>query len=317
MHKIAFIFPGQGSQYVGMGKDFFEQYQTCQEVFEKASQKSGVDVQKICFEENDQINITEYTQIAMVATEVAILRVLQAAGLRPDVTAGLSLGEYAALVAANILEEEDVFELVRKRGILMQEAVPSGGAMAAVLGLANELIEEICQQTEGMVTVANYNCPGQTVITGEDAAVKRAAEKLLEAGAKRCIFLNVSGPFHSPMLQEAGEKLGEALEKVTVNEITIPYVANCTAEYVTDRNQVKTLLKDQVSSSVKWQQSIERMLEDGVDTFIEIGPGKTLTGFMKKINKETMVMNVEKADDVQKVVDAVRAAMEKGEETRC
>lgn len=317
MHKIAFIFPGQGSQYVGMGKDFFEQYQTCQEVFEKASQKSGVDVQKICFEENDQINITEYTQIAMVATEVAILRVLQAAGLRPDVTAGLSLGEYAALVAANILEEEDVFELVRKRGILMQEAVPSGGAMAAVLGLANELIEEICQQTEGMVTVANYNCPGQTVITGEDAAVKRAAEKLLEAGAKRCIFLNVSGPFHSPMLQEAGEKLGEALEKVTVNEITIPYVANCTAEYVTDRNQVKTLLKDQVSSSVKWQQSIERMLEDGVDIFIEIGPGKTLTGFMKKINKETMVMNVEKADDVQKVVDAVRAAMEKGEETRC
>ena len=317
MHKIAFIFPGQGSQYVGMGKDFFEQYQTCQEVFEKASQKSGVDVQKICFEENDQINITEYTQIAMVATEVAILRVLQAAGLRPDVTAGLSLGEYAALVAANILEEEDVFELVRKRGILMQEAVPSGGAMAAVLGLANELIEEICQQTEGMVTVANYNCPGQTVITGEDAAVKRAAEKLLEAGAKRCIFLNVSGPFHSPMLQEAGEKLGEALEKVTVNEITIPYVANCTAEYVTDRNQVKTLLKDQVSSSVKWQQSIERMLEDGVDTFIEIGPGKTLTGFMKKISKETMVMNVEKADDVQKVVDAVRAAMEKGEETRC
>lgn len=317
MHKIAFIFPGQGSQYFGMGKDFFEQYQTCQEVFEKASQKSGVDVQKICFEENDQINITEYTQIAMVATEVAILRVLQAAGLRPDVTAGLSLGEYAALVAANILEEEDVFELVRKRGILMQEAVPSGGAMAAVLGLANELIEEICQQTEGMVTVANYNCPGQTVITGEDAAVKRAAEKLLEAGAKRCIFLNVSGPFHSPMLQEAGEKLGEALEKVTVNEITIPYVANCTAEYVTDRNQVKTLLKDQVSSSVKWQQSIERMLEDGVDIFIEIGPGKTLTGFMKKINKETMVMNVEKADDVQKVVDAVRAAMEKGEETRC
>ena len=315
MHKIAFIFPGQGSQYIGMGKDFFEQYQTCQEVFEKASQKSGVDVKKICFEENDQINITEYTQIAMVATEVAILRVLQAAGLQPDVTAGLSLGEYAALVAADILEEEDVFELVRKRGILMQEAVPSGGAMAAVLGLANEHIEEICQQTEGMVTVANFNCPGQTVITGENAAVKRAAEKLLEAGAKRCIFLNVSGPFHSPMLREAGEKLGEALEKVTVNEITIPYVANCTAEYVTDRNQVKTLLKDQVSSSVKWQQSIESMLEDGVDTFIEIGPGKTLTGFMKKISKETLVMNVEKVEDVQKVVEAVKAII--GEETRC
>ena len=197
----------------------------------------------------------------------------------------------------------------------MQEAVPSGGAMAAVLGLANEHIEEICQQTEGMVTVANFNCPGQTVITGENAAVKRAAEKLLEAGAKRCIFLNVSGPFHSPMLREAGEKLGAALEKVTVNEITIPYVANCTAEYVTDRNQVKTLLKDQVSSSVKWQQSIESMLEDGVDTFIEIGPGKTLTGFMKKISKETLVMNVEKVEDVQKVVEAVKAII--GEETRC
>ena len=229
MSKVVFMFPGQGAQYIGMGKDFYDACEESKAVYELASKVTGLDIAKLCFEENEEINITEYTQIAMVATEVAILRVLQAAGLQPDVTAGLSLGEYAALVAADILEEEDVFELVRKRGILMQEAVPSGGAMAAVLGLANEHIEEICQQTEGMVTVANFNCPGQTVITGENAAVKRAAEKLLEAGAKRCIFLNVSGPFHSPMLREAGEKLGKALEKVTVNEITIPYVANCTA----------------------------------------------------------------------------------------
>ena len=301
MGKTAFMFPGQGAQYVGMGKDFYEQIPVCREMFELASKASGLDVPALCFEENEQINITEYTQIAMLAAEVAMLKAIEEKGLKPDVTGGLSLGEYGALAASGVMSPEDVFKVVRKRGIYMQEAVPQGGAMVAVLGLDTAVIEKICEETEGCVSIANYNCPGQIVITGEEGAVQAAVEKLTAAGAKRCVTLKVSGPFHSPLLVGAGEKLGTELENVEIHDIQIPYIANVTADYVTDKNEVKSLLVKQVSSSVKWQQTVERMIADGVDTFVEIGPGKTLSGFMRKINKEMKVINVEKVEDLEKL----------------
>ena len=301
MGKTAFMFPGQGAQYVGMGKDFYEQIPVCKEMFELAGKASGLDVVSLCFEENEQINITEYTQIAMLAAEVAMLKAVEEKGIKPDVTAGLSLGEYGALAASGVMTPEDVFKIVRKRGIYMQEAVPNGGAMVAVLGLDTEVIEKICEETPGTVTIANYNCPGQIVITGEEEAVQAAVGKLSEAGAKRCVPLKVSGPFHSPMLVGAGEKLAAELEAVEIHEIQIPYIANVTADYVKKTEDVKPLLKKQVSSSVKWQQTIERMLADGVDTFIEIGPGKTLSGFMRKINRDVKVLNVEKVEDLENV----------------
>lgn len=302
MGKRAFMFPGQGAQYVGMAKEFYEQLPVCREVFDTAGKASGLDVAALCFEENDKINITEYTQICMLTAEAAILKALEEAGEHPDVTAGLSLGEYGALIAAGVLTLEDAFRLVRKRGIYMQEAVPVGGAMTAVLGLDAGAIEKACEETEGIVSVANYNCPGQIVITGEADAVLKAAEKCKEAGAKRTVPLNVSGPFHSKMLSGAGEKLGVDLKDVNIQDIRVPYVANVTADYVTDKEQVKDLLVQQVSSSVRWQQSVERMIADGVDEFVEIGPGKTLSGFMKKINREVSVSNIDKMEDFNRYV---------------
>ena len=301
MGKTAFMFPGQGAQYVGMGKDFYEQIPVCREMFELAGRAGGLDVAALCFEENEQINITEYTQIAMLAAEVAILKAIEERGLKPDVTAGLSLGEYGALTASGVMSAEDVFKVVRKRGIYMQEAVPCGGIMVAVLGLDTVVIEKICEETEGIVTIANYNCPGQIVITGEEGAAQEAVEKLTAAGARRCVPLKVSGPFHSPLLIGAEEKLAKELENIEIHDIRIPYIANVTADYVTDKADVKPLLEKQVSSSVKWQQTVERMIADGVDTFVEIGPGKTLSGFMRKINKEMKVCNVEKVEDLEKL----------------
>ena len=301
MGKTAFMFPGQGAQYVGMGKDFYDALPICREMFTLAGEASGLDVAGLCFEENEKINITEYTQIAMLAVEVAILKAVEEKGIKADVTAGLSLGEYGALAASGVMSPADVFKVVRQRGIYMQEAVPTGGAMTAVLGLGAEEIETICEETEGIVSIANYNCPGQIVITGEEAAVGAAAEKLSAAGAKRCVPLKVSGPFHSKMLTGAGEKLGSVLEEVAIGEIQIPYIANVTADYVTEKAQVKELLQKQVSSSVRWQQTIERMIADGVDTFIEIGPGKTLSGFMKKISRDVKTINIEKLEDLEKL----------------
>lgn len=301
MSKIAFVFPGQGAQYTGMAKDFYEKFPVSREVFEKASKVSGLDIKTLCFEENENLNITEYTQIAMLTAEIAILRAVEEAGIHSQVNAGLSLGEYGALAASGVMREEDAFAIVRKRGILMQEAYPTGGAMSAILGTDAELIEKICEETPGIVSIANYNCPGQIVITGEEKAVLTAGEALKAAGARRVIPLKVSGPFHCEFLKEAGKKLGEELEKIEIQTFAIPYVTNVTAQYVTESDHVKNLLVKQVSSSVRWQQCVEQMINDGVDTFIEIGPGKTLTGFLKKINRNVKALHIEKIEDLEAV----------------
>ena len=307
MSKIAFIFPGQGAQACGMGQDFYEHTETGKRIFDKATELMGFSMPQLCFEENDRLDITEYTQAAMVTASIAMMRVLEENGIKPDVAAGLSLGEYCALAAAGVMSDKDAIRTVRQRGILMQEAVPVGeGAMAAILALDAAAIEEVTGAMEG-VWIANYNCPGQIVISGEKAAVEEACEKLKAAGAKRAVMLNVSGPFHSGMLADAGEKLGEVLSQVELHEPQIPYVANVTAQYVKSAAEVKELLTRQVSSSVRWQQSVEAMIADGVDTFIEIGPGKTLAGFMSKISRDVKTLNVEKLEDIGKVAEALKS----------
>lgn len=303
MGKTVYMFPGQGAQYIGMGKEFYDRFAVCRAVFGQASSVTGLDIPALCFEENDQLNITEYTQIAMLTVEAAVYMAMEQCGLKPDYAAGLSLGEYGALIVSKALDPADAFHIIRKRGIYMQEAVPTGGAMAAVLGLDTDAVEKVCAQTEGIVSVANYNCPGQLVITGEQAAVEKAGEACKAAGAKRILPLKVSGPFHSKMLESAGAKLAEELKNVHMHSITVPYVSNVTADFVTDETQIQDLLVKQVSASVRWQQSIERLIEAGADEFVEIGPGHTLTGFMKKINRNVQVCHIEKPEDLEAYVN--------------
>lgn len=305
MSKIAFIFPGQGAQKAGMGKDFYETFETARAIFDQAGKLLDLDMKALCFEENDKLDITEYTQAALVTTCLAMAKVVEEKGLAPDVTAGLSLGEYCAIAMAGGMTTADAIQLVRKRGILMQEAVPSGkGAMAAILGLKAHDIEEVLEHFPG-AAIANYNCPGQIVITGVTEAVDHAMAALKEAGAKRCIMLNVSGPFHSELLSEAGKELGNVLETVTLSELAIPYVTNVTAKYVNNIAETKELLATQVSASVRWEQSIREMIAAGVDTFVEIGPGKTLAGFMRKIDKNVKMVNIGTVSDLEKVEELI------------
>lgn len=310
MGRIAFIFPGQGAQAVGMGQNVYENSAVAREVFDRASEAVGLDLKALCFEENDDINITEFTQVCLLTTSVAIMEELKTRGIRPDVAAGLSLGEYCALVAADSMNYIDAAKAVRKRGIFMQEEVPAGeGAMAAILGLDAAEIDKNIEEYD-KVQVANYNCPGQIVISGETEQVKQAADKLKEAGAKRAVLLNVSGPFHSTLLTGAGEKLQAVLEELAIGKPQIPYVANVNASYVTEQAEIEPLLVKQVSNSVRWQQSVEAMVADGVDTFIEIGPGRTLAGFNKKIakaiGKDLTTYNVATMEDIDKVVEALK-----------
>ena len=306
MGKTAFIFPGQGAQKAGMGKDFYEKYDTAKKVFDSASKWLDLDMKALCFEENDKLDLTEYTQAALVTTCLAMEKVVEEMGLHPDVTAGLSLGEYCAIEAAGGMELCDAITTVRKRGILMEQAVPAGkGSMAAVMGMETEKIEEVIADISD-VSIANYNCPGQIVITGLAEAVAEASEKLKSAGARRVIPLNVSGPFHSAMLITAGKELGKVLEGITLHQLKIPYVTNVTAEYVEDPSETKALLEKQISSSVRWQQSVENKIRQGVDTFVEIGPGRTLAGFMRKIDRNVKVYNIQTVEDAEKVCQELK-----------
>ena len=302
MSKIAFLFPGQGAQKAGMGQDFYEKYPSARQIFDQASQWLSLDMKALCFEKNDRLNLTEYTQAALVTTCLAMEKVVEECGLHPDITAGLSLGEYCAIAVSGGMSVKDAIVTVRKRGILMEHAVPAGeGSMAAVIGLDADKIQNAIAGTKA--EIANYNCPGQIVITGEKAAVDAAAAACSEAGAKRCVPLKVSGPFHSAMLKGAGEKLSDALESVEIHDIKVPYITNVTADYVKSPADVKDYLTKQVSSSVRWQQTIERLIADGADEFVEIGPGRSLSGFMRKINRDVKVVNIDKLEDFEKYVN--------------
>ena len=301
MSKTAFLFPGQGVQKCGMGKVFYENSSQAAKLFEKTSEALGLDMKALCFEENARLDQTEYTQAALVTTYLAMCRELESRGVKPDITAGLSLGEYAAIAVAGAMSDLDAIRLVRKRGMLMQNTVPAGeGAMCAILALDEKKIEEVLNEIPD-VTIANYNCPGQIVITGKTVAVEMAAARLKEAGARRTLMLNVSGPFHSPMLEPAGAALRQELEQVTFQKLQIPYVTNVNACEITDASEIPELLVRQMYSPVRWMQSMEYMLKNGVDTFVEIGPGKTLEGFLKKINRNVQVHHVSCWEDLEQI----------------
>ena len=289
-----------------MGQDFYENSPLARKIYDEAGKKLDLDMKELCFAENDKLDLTEYTQAALVTTCLAMTEVVKEQGISPDITAGLSLGEYAAIAAAGGMDTLDAIRLVRKRGILMQNTVPAGvGAMCAVMALDAQKIEEVLEGLED-VSIANYNCPGQIVITGKTECVESAAKKLKEAGAKRTIMLNVSGPFHSPLLKRAGEELAQELKTVKLYPLQVPYVTNVTAEKEEDISRTKELLAEQVSSSVRWMQSMETMIADGADTFIEIGPGRTLAGFLKKISRDVTVCNISAWEDEEKVKEVLK-----------
>lgn len=311
MGKIAFIFVGQGAQAVGMGKQITENFKSADTIFEKASEALKFDIKKMIFEGDDEtLKITENTQPTILTTSIACLQPLLEAGIVPDVTAGLSLGEYSANVLSGTIDFSDAVALVKKRGKYMQEAVPIGvGTMAAILGLSNDDVIASCKEASscGIVEPANFNCPGQVVIAGEIKAVERAAEICKEKGAKRAMLLPVSAPFHCSMLKPAGEKLKTELDSISFNEMKIPVVTNVTAEYISDSTKVKDLLVRQVSSSVLWEASVNQMMAQGVDTFVEIGPGTALSGFIKKINKAANIFNVEDVPSLEKTLNGLAA----------
>lgn len=308
--KIAFVFPGQGSQYVGMGKDIYDAYPTARKVFHHGDEKLGILLSNLCFYgSEEELRLTANTQPAILTTSTAMLKVLEQEGIRPDFVAGHSLGEYTALIAAGSLTITDAIGLVRLRGIFMQEAVPAGkGTMAAVIGLEQEKIFSLCEEAsqEGIVEPANFNCPGQIVIAGDVSAVNKAVELAKTYGAKRTVPLAVSGPFHSSLLKNASLKLEEALDKIIISQAWVPVVANYTADFEMSPQEIKDNLVKQVSSAVLWQQSVEKLLDAGVTTFIEIGPGKVLSGLIKKIDKNVEIFNIEDRETLYSTVNFLK-----------
>lgn len=308
MSKIAFVFPGQGSQTVGMCKAFYDEYAVVRDIFAEADEALGYSISKLCFEgPAEDLQLTANTQPAILTASTACGAVLREHGIACEVAAGHSLGEYSALVSVGAMKFADAVVAVHKRGQFMQEAVPVGeGSMAAVLGLESEKIVEICKAVEAecgaAVQAVNFNCPGQVVIAGAVAPVNKAIEALKTAGAKRAVLLPVSAPFHSTLMQPAADRLAEVLAPMEIKDIAIPVVANVTAQEVTSGEEIKRLLIKQAASPVLWETSVRNMVANGVDTFVEVGPGKVLTGFTKKIAKGMTALNIEDPASLEKTL---------------
>ena len=305
MKETAFIFPGQGSQYVGMGKEFYDQFRVAKEVFEEADDTLRFSISSLCFQgQEEELRLTENTQPAILTTSIAALKVLQTEkGINPKFAAGHSLGEYSALVASGALSFAEAVQTVRLRGKFMQEAVPVGeGAMAAILGMERKEVEKLCEEAAAgeVLSPANFNCPGQIVIAGHLKAVHRAIERVKQNG-KRAVLLPVSAPFHSPLMKPAGTRLEKALEEIFIKDLNLPVVTNVEAEINTSKEKVKALLVAQVSSPVRWEESMRRMIEEGVEQVLEIGPGKVLSGLMKRIDSTVGTGNLEDLQTLKKI----------------
>lgn len=309
MSKIAIVFPGQGAQHVGMGQDFSENFSEAKAVFEAASEAMGYSMEDLCFNSSaEELKKTENTQPSILTASYAMFKVLEAKGIKAEAFAGLSLGEYTAHVAAGTMPFEKAVQVVRKRGQYMQEEVPIGvGTMAAILGLDRQGVEEACKKASdvGVVEPANYNCPKQLVIAGEVKAVEQAAEYCKELGAKKAVMLPVSAPFHTSMLIGAGEKLSKELEGIAYGGFTKPVVSNVTASYYPGESAINDLLIKQVSSPVKWEDSVKQLIEDGFDTFIEVGPGDALSKFAKRISRDVTLLNVNSVESMEKTLEAL------------
>ncbi|ADL53802.1 ACP S-malonyltransferase [Clostridium cellulovorans] len=309
MRKIAFLFAGQGAQYVGMGKDLYENIPSCRDVFEEADKVLGFKISEICFNGPvEDLNNTENTQPAIVTVNMAVLKALEENGIKAEVSAGLSLGEYSALIYGGAMKFEEVVPLVKKRGRFMQEAVPVGiGGMAAIIKLKDEEVIEICKEasTVGLVQGANFNCPGQVVVAGVNAAVDKAVELAIEKGG-RGKKLPVSAPFHCSLLEPAAVKLEQELKNIDIKTLSKPTYSNVTGDTYKEDSNILASLRDQVMSSVLFSNIISNMIAVGVDTFIEVGPGKTLSGFVKKISKDVDILNIENMDTLNKAIAFIK-----------